>query len=171
MILIKYILMFFILGTFIIIGNLYSRKYDNRLKELEEIDLILNIFKAKVKFTCLGIKEIFEEIYRNNKDEVGKIFKLASINLDEDDSQIAWERALKESKEILNFNKEDIEVINTLGKMLGNTDIEGQVSQIELTKQLLKKQIEDAKTEKSKNSKLYKTLGASIGLAIVIILI
>ena len=171
MIFIKYILMFFILGTFIILGNLYSRKYDNRLKELEEIDLILNIFKAKVKFTCLGIKDIFEEIYKNNKDNVGRIFKLASTYLDDNDSQMAWKRAVEEAKESLNFNKEDIEVINTLGKMLGNTDIEGQVSQIELTKQLLKKQIEDAKIEKSKNSKLYKTLGASIGLAIVIILI
>ena len=39
-------------------------------------------------------------------------------------------------------------------------------SELELTK----KQIEDAEQERQKNEKLYKTLGMTIGLAIVILL-
>ena len=55
--------------------------------------------------------------------------------------------------------------------MLGNTDLEGQVSQIDLTINLLKEQIKQATEEKNKNSKLYKTLGIATGLTMAIILI
>ena len=55
--------------------------------------------------------------------------------------------------------------------MLGKTDLEGQVTQINLTCEFLDKQIEKAEEERKKNEKLYKTLGTVIGMAIVIILI
>ena len=64
-----------------------------------------------------------------------------------------------------------LENIKNFGKMLGKTDKEGQVSQIELTKTFIEMQIEKAKVEEQKNCKLYKTLGAVVGLAFVIILI
>jgi stage III sporulation protein AB len=57
-----------------------------------------------------------------------------------------------------------------LSKLLGKTNLEGQVREIELTQSFLKKQIEDAEQERQKNEKLYKTLGMTIGLAIVILL-
>ena len=44
-------------------------------------------------------------------------------------------------------------------------------SEINLTEKFLDKQIEIAQQEKDKNEKLYKTLGMTIGLAIVILLI
>ena len=46
----------------------------------------------------------------------------------------AWEKALNEKKSETNFNKEDINVLLMLSKMLGQTDVEGQVSQIEITR-------------------------------------
>lgn len=168
---IKCILIFFVFIIFAIIGNLYSKKYTYRLNELEKIQTFLNIFKAKIKFTCLTIQEIFEQIYEENNNNIGKIFKLASEYINEESGKDAWEHALKSSEGKVNLNNEDIVALKTLGKMLGNTDIEGQVSQIELTEQLIIERIENAKFEKSKNSKLYKTLGIATGLTIAIILI
>ena len=55
--------------------------------------------------------------------------------------------------------------------MLGVTDLQGQISQIELTQSLLNSQIKEAQEEKVKNSKMYKTLGITVGLAVGIILI
>ena len=57
-----------------------------------------------------------------------------------------------------------------LGKLLGQTDVEGQVSEIEITQSFLDMQIEKAEEEKRKNQKMYKTLGIVIGLVFVIIL-
>ena len=171
MIFIIYILIFFIFVIFSLIGNLYSKKYSNRLYELEKINGLLNIFKAKIKFTCLTIQEIFNQIYEENKDNIGEIFKNASDYMNEESSKKAWEKSLENATKKTNFNEEDITTLKTLGKMLGNTDMAGQVSQIELTEQMLLERIENAKVEKKKNSKLYKTLGITAGLAIAIILI
>ena len=54
--------------------------------------------------------------------------------------------------------------------MLGQTDVEGQISEIEVTENFLNMQIEKAEEDKKKNQKLYKTLGVTIGLVFVIIL-
>ena len=58
-----------------------------------------------------------------------------------------------------------------MGKLLGKTDIEGQLSEISLGLDLINKQLVDAEYERNKNSKLYKTMGVILGLGISIILI
>ena len=55
--------------------------------------------------------------------------------------------------------------------MLGKSDLDGQISQIDITLNFLDKQIEEAEIEKSKNERLYKKLGTIMGLTLVIILI
>ena len=82
---------------------------------------------------------------------------------------IAWENAIKNTE--TNLNKEDLNIILDMGKMLGKTDIEGQVSNLEIASTFIDSQIQKAEVERQKNSKLYKTLGVVSGLAIIIILI
>ena len=168
MIFIKYILIFFVFLAFTYIGNTYSKKYVNRVQKIQNL---LNIFKSKIKFTGLTIQEIFNQIYDDNKDVVGDIFKRASLNMENMSAKDGWKKAIEESQDKLSLNKEDFTAIETLGKMLGNTDVEGQVSQIELTEKLIEDQIENAKIEKQKNTKLYKTLGVTVGLTAVILLL
>lgn len=167
---IKYILIFFILGATIQIGNILSKKYINRVLELEQMNNMLNIFKSKIKFTCLTLQEIYNQIYEDNKNNIGKIFKNASEKMNDNEASMAWNLALDEAIETTSLTKEDIDNLKNLGKMLGNTNIEGQISQIELTEHLLKEQIKEAQEEKRKNAKLYKTLGVTTGLALAIIL-
>ena len=81
----------------------------------------------------------------------------------------AWNIALRLDE--LNINEEDVGVLSNLSKLLGKTDLEGQISQIELTSQFLDKQIKKAEMKKEKNEKMYNALGMIIGIAIVIILI
>ena len=81
----------------------------------------------------------------------------------------AWKKAVQTSD--TNLTDEDIHILLMLSKMLGQTDVEGQISQIEITENFLEKQIKEAQQEKNRNEKLYRKLGTTIGLAIVIILI
>lgn len=171
MIFIKYILIFFILIISYMIGKLYAKRYVNRVAELEKMKSMLNVFKAKIKFTGLTIQEIFNQLYEDNQDNMGKIFKLANEYMNDKNAKEAWEMALENSKNDNYLSTEDIIALKSLGKMLGNTDIEGQVSQIELSENLLDEKIAEAQEAKKKNTKLYKTLGISTGLAIAIILI
>ena len=66
--------------------------------------------------------------------------------------------------------KADIDIIKGLGRMLGKTDLSGQISEIKLVNNFIDAQIDEAKQEKDKNYKMYKTLGIVVGATIVIIL-
>lgn len=169
MIIIKIIVLSLIFTSTSLVGFLISNKYKNRVIELKEMKNALNIFETKIKFTYAPIPEIFEEISKNIKENIASIFKEASIKMEKVSAKTAWEEALKESN--TSFQTEDTEIIRGLGKLLGKTDIDGQVSEIELTSTFLDTQIEKAEKESSKNQKLYKTLGMVTGMAIVIILI
>lgn len=165
---IKYIMLFLILITSSLIGKCLAKKYVYRLSELKEMKNDLNILKTKIKFTYEPIPDIFEEISKNSNYNVGKIFKTAKENMKEQTANIAWEKAIDEN--VSNLKQTDKKTLKTLSKLLGQTDIEGQTSQIEITEKFLEEQIKEATEEKQKNEKLYTRLGTIIGIAIVIIL-
>ena len=166
---IKYIILFLIFVSSTLVGRFISKKYYYRLQELEEFKNALNIFKSKIKFTYEPISEIFSEIINNTNKNVGKVFNLAKDNLENSSAQEAWINAVKLSEN--NLTDEDKKVLQMFGKLLGQTDVEGQISQIDITQEMLDKQVQEALTLKQKNEKLYNKLGATIGLAIVILLI
>ena len=161
------LLLVFIASSFI--GRCIAKKYSYRLEELEEIKNILNVFKSKIRFTYEPIPEIFREMASNAKENIGQIFEEARKNMQNFSAGEAWENAVQTSE--TNLTDEDKHVLLMLSKMLGQTDVEGQISQIEITENFLGKQIKEAQQEKDKNEKLYRKLGTTIGLAIVIILI
>ena len=166
--LIKYFILFLILILATMIGRFLSKKYVYRLEELEDIKNALNILKSKIKFTYEPIPEIFEEISKTSSRNISELFKTAKIKMNDLTANEAWEEAVGESQN--NLKKEDKDVLKTLSKLLGQTDAEGQISQIEITEDILESKIQEAMEEKKINEKLYTRLGTIMGLTIVIIL-
>ncbi len=82
---------------------------------------------------------------------------------------MAWINALEGTT--TNMLQDDIDALKNLGKLLGTSDIDGQISQIELTQDFLEIQLKNAEEEKQKNEKLYQKLGSIVGLGLVVILI
>ena len=163
----------FILALIIVasstIGILFSKRYFNREKEIKEMKTALNMFATKIKFTYEPIPNLFREIANKIEGNVGNIFEVAATKMDEKSAGESWEEALREIPH--NFNKEDLAVLKNLSKLLGQTDLEGQLSQIETVNEFLKNQLENALEERRKNEKMYRTLGIVSGLTIAIILI
>ena len=167
----KFLLLAVLFCTSTIIGILISKRYSNRVQILNDLKNALNIFEVKINYSFETIPEIFKEISEKFNGSVGKLFA-ETVNNIENKNLIAgdaWEKAIDNNKDCL--KKEDINCIKTLGKMLGKTDIEGQINQIELAQTFLEKQINEALHEKDKNEKMYKKLGAIVGLIIVIVLL
>ena len=169
MIIIKYIGLIMVLAICFLIGYFISKKYSNRVNELKEIQIALDILENKIKYTYEPLKDIFKEMKRLLKGNISEVFGTVSSNLEENVVESAFSKAIKEVK--TNLLDEDLEVIKNLSKTLGKTEKDGQVSQIELAKTFIESQIKKAEKEEEKNSKLYKTLGVTIGLACVIFLI
>ena len=166
---VKIFILFLIFLSSLKAGKIIAKKYSNRVNELKEMKNALNMFLTKIKFTYESVPETFNEIGNNINGNIGKIFRTASENMKEKAAGEAWEEVV--DKIGTSLTNEDKSIIKNLGRMLGKTDLEGQVSEIKLVQNFLNTQIELAEKEKQKNEKLYKTLGGVVGLAIVIILV
>ena len=70
-----------------------------------------------------------------------------------------------------NLREEDKKILIDMGRILGSTDVEGQVSNIKITSSFIDRQIEKAEQEKEKNAKMFRALGIVSGLTIIIILL
>ena len=149
------------------IGNLKAKTYENRVIELSKIQNSLIMFKSKIEFTYEPINNIFADISKIIYENKNNIFE-ETLKKDKE-IYLSWNEAIDEHRNGLSI--EDKEIIKMFGKLLGKTDIKGQVSQIELTLNLIEKQIEKAEIDKNKSSKLYKTMGIICGMAICIILV
>lgn len=169
MLVVKYtmLLMVFVFST--ILGKKIAQKYSDRLNQLQEMKVTLSVFKSKIRFTYEPIPEIFKEIAEETKEPIKSIFTNTIQNMQEQTASIAWENAIENSK--CDFKKEDKQNLKLLAKMLGTTDAQGQISQIEITENFLEQNMKQAEEEKEKNQKMYQKLGSIIGLAIVILLI
>ncbi len=169
LIILKGITILAIIGICSYLGMIKAKTFDNRVMALKQIQNALAMFKSKIEFTYEPIKDIFEEIscviYQDKKNIFQETVKeMATQNVSQ-----AWYMAIDDSNH--NLSLEDKETMKMLGKLLGKTDKQGQISEIQLTSVLLANQIEKAEQEKDKNTKLYKTLGTVLGLGIAIILI
>ena len=165
---VKYILLIAIFGLSTGIGILISKSYENRVIELKEFKNILNIMKTKIKFTYEPLAEIFKQISKDNQTNVEKIFDQMANQITYYPTKDVWKNCIQDAD--ISIKQEDKDILKRLGKLLGQTDVEGQISEIEVTQSFLDTQIEKAEEEKKKNQKMYKTLGIVTGLVFVIIL-
>lgn len=169
MLVLKIVMLFAVFGTISAIGAKISNRYVERANNLKQIKKALNIFETKIMYTYEPIPDVFLEISKKIKGDVGRLFLNASKNMSLDFAGDAWEKSLDNSN--IMILEEDKEALKSLGKLLGSTDIDGQLSQIRLVNGFLNEQINEATEQKSKNEVMYKKLGVIVGLAVVIVLI
>jgi len=169
MIFIKYLILLMICLYSIFIGYLLSNKYKQRVEELREIKNLLGMLKTKIRFTYEPLPEILKESAESFNGNILKLIENVKIKINIMTAGTAWQKAIDETD--LNLNLEDKNILKKMGNLLGRTDVEGQLSEIEVTENFLNKQIEKAEQEKIKNEKMYKTLGIITGIGLVIILI
>lgn len=167
MIFLKNIILIGIVGISSYIGFLKAKTYESRVKELKKFQNSLIMMKSKIEFTYEPLKNIFEEISRIIYKNEENIF-LNTINKNQE-IFLAWSQSIDEIKNDLLL--EDREIIKMMGKLLGKTDVKGQINEIVLTENLIQKQIEKAEIAKEKNMKLCRSMGIILGLGICIILI
>ena len=166
---VKTILLFAIFSLSTGIGILISKMYENRVKELRQFKNILNIIKTKIKFTYEPLAEIFNQISQEKSSTIEEIFENMTYKLAFENVKYSWMDAIQEAD--ISITQEDKDILKELGKVLGQTDADSQVNEIEVTESFLNMQIEKAEEARKKNQKMYKTLGVVVGLVFVIILI
>lgn len=151
------------------IGILISKKYKYRLEELDELKNEFKIIENKIRYTYEPLEDIFKQTAEISNFTIKELFNNAARYIKIDGAQRAWNNAIEETT--LNIKKEDKQVLKEFGNLLGKTNKEGQLNQINFQIELLERQIEKAKKDKEKNEVIYQKLGLILGIGISIIFI
>ncbi|NMB34154.1 MAG: stage III sporulation protein AB [Clostridium sp.] len=156
-----------------LLGYIYSKRSSDRPKDLRAIQGLLQMLENEMSFLSNVLTEAFTKIYQYNDEDV-TIFFEDTVKIINSDIGVnaceAWEKAVKGNLGRTSLNNEDEKILLSFGKMLGKSDIEGQIKNIRLTLNQLGMQERKAEELRKKNESMYKSLGILGGLAIIILL-
>lgn len=154
------------------IGFALAADSAKRPRTLRELQALLQMFENEISYLSNLLSDAFMRIFEGTNSQAAILFRAAAENLSVNGvtADEAWEKAVNENYSKLSLNKEDKSILLTFGKMLGNSDLEGQLNNIKLISAQLKLQEAKAEEMKRKNEKMYRSLGILSGLAITIIL-
>lgn len=155
-------------------GFYYAGVYAQRVKQLRLIQYALNSLESEIVYTSTPLIEAFENVSAKSNEPIKELFSLMSENLMGKNTEgvlNAFEEARSKVSDTLYFDKKEMEIIASFMNSLGNSDIEGQKKNFNITIKKLEAFELDAEERRKKNEKLFRYLGVSAGMLIIIILV
>lgn len=156
------------------LGYVLSTDCKRRPRQLRELQSMLQIFENQISYLSDVLIEAFGRICSSSSGETAIFFSDAAERLRSGRSVSAaqaWEEAVRVNIRRTSLNREDEEILVSFGKLLGSSDLEGQIKNIRLTLSQLKLQEQKAEESRAKNEGMYRSLGILGGIAVVIVLI
>lgn len=153
-------------------GFLYSRvqTINEKYSNLKEMIKALTYLKQEISFSAGELGKVIREISYKAQGKVSEVFCQIGNMLEEKptDFSSAW---MAVTKGLRLFSKEAENAVVDLARNLGKKSLDIELENIQKTKEILE-QIEEYEREKTfSDKKLLYTLGASAGLALVILVI
>lgn len=153
-------------------GRISAKKILKRVIYLELIINILEFIKIEILYNMDSIVDIAKKL--NEHDSFKKLDFISNFYnnfLKGISVKSSWRSSIKNSNMLLNIlNKNDIDIIGKIGNWLGSSDVNSQISNIDLTCEHLKAILKEAKENTKKYVKVYNNLGILLGLALVILI-
>ncbi len=165
------LVIFFGCGYF---GILLSNKFKKRVRQLVELQHILNELGHSMNFLGMTIANALEYSSKNCNCELKSIFLYVSSRLKDSpgsDMERIWQRAINKYRYSLNLNDDDIEILKDFSKNLGTGNKEKEKNNIKATLMRLKLAENEAVSEQEQNTKMYRGIGFLFGIFVVILLV
>lgn len=150
-------------------GCYFSSALKKRMIMLKKLNYMLEEILLLLRYKSATVYEIAETLAGDERfsefEFLGKIRPESGISF-----QQCWCGAVYGS-ELYGMKKSDIELIADIGKNLGTSDLDGQISAVMLRRSELEAAVASAEEEYSKKAKLYCSLGMLSGAFVSIMLI
>lgn len=163
-----------IISTSTLLGFVFGENLKKRLGDLNELERAVNHLQNQIVYTYSPLPEAIKEVAEKSKKPINLYFEYIAEMLQNNRVNSVFEafsKSYEKNKGIMNLNKTDLDIILTLSKTLGDSNVDGQQRMFELCLSNIKKQINDAEEKMNKSLKMYRYLGFSLGAVAVIILI
>ncbi|MGE5631922.1 MAG: stage III sporulation protein SpoIIIAB [Caulobacteraceae bacterium] len=172
--------MFFkILGGIMIIaasglmGILFSNRLSFRLRELKRFRSLMQMLETEVVYSATPLPAAFKEIACRSEGLLAYFFGFISDSLNKRvffTLKDAWANAVSEVLKDSSLNNQDLDLIKSFGSVLGCSDREDQKKHFELFYIQLRHHEESADAELKRSSKMYRSLGFLLGIAVFVVL-
>ena len=150
-------------------GCYFSSALKTRLVNLKKINFLIDEIIILLRYKASTVYEITECL--KSSERFADFEFLSNITSDENISfQQKWSNAINANPP-LNLKESDLEILADIGKKLGTSDMEGQLSMLNLQRSELETLISSAEAECEKKTKLYRSLGVLAGAFISVMLI
>ncbi|MEG2536653.1 MAG: stage III sporulation protein AB [Hydrogenoanaerobacterium sp.] len=149
-------------------GTAFSFKLLSRVRGLEDAISLTGVLASELRFTLAPMPEIIGTV----ANEIpGLPFLKACSDMCKSGVPFpqAWHLSLKKATED-GLLSEDLKALEHMGSVLGTTDINGALSELNYAEFILKQRHKEAKEKKQQLAGLYRTMGALAGIGLVIIL-
>lgn len=156
------------------LGFILSADCKKRPRQLRELQSFLQMFENQISYLSDVITDAFERISKIGGSETCVFFSETVAALKERKARSAseaWENAVRNNIKRTSLNREDEEILVSFGKILGSTDLDGQIKNIRLALSQLKLQENKAEESRVKNESMYRSLGILGGIAVVVVLL
>lgn len=174
MILIKLISSFFIFLTSTTIGYLYGKTYSSRLENLIYLEQCIKILETEIVYGATPLPEALSNVFKKGNSKVSYIFEEIKNDLILNKREGVYHSFSSVEDKLydnLHLIKEDVEIFLALGRVLGTSDRTDQQKNFVLILNQIAAQILEAKIQRNKNVKLYRSLGVITGIGIIILLV
>jgi stage III sporulation protein AB len=155
------------------IGLVISNRLEKRPKHIRQLESALQLLEAEITYSQSPLHIAFQKIGSQLPEPVSQFFIGCSTDLQSQDGNFLthWEKRVDELAAQASYKKAEIEVLKQFGHSLGQHDFIQQQKQIRLALTHLARELEEARDEYSKYSKLARNLGVLVGVFIVLLLI
>lgn len=159
------ILLIFIM--FVLIGFYFSGIFKRRVEIFRQTRLMIDKISTLIKYRSYNVFELCNEI--KNDDTLYEMSFVSFSDTDDVTFSELWQNGVKKWNVPIKNNERNIYF--EIGRTLGTTDIDGQISSLILFDAEISKMLSDAEKEHSEKSKLVKMLGVLSGAFVSIMLI
>ena len=145
------------------VGYLQSKRLTARTLFFEEYQKFLSELTLQIRYDSSSLERILEKF--SDYRRLAPVLRICSEKIQEGNSFFeSWRQGVGKLSKDNGLLKGDIELLLDLGKGLGISDLEGQLSHLKLNSELTKLRLEEARECKVKKGKLYQMLGLSLGI-------
>ncbi|GAB3052150.1 stage III sporulation protein SpoIIIAB [Virgibacillus ainsalahensis] len=161
------------IGTTTWAGFDWSQRLSKRPKHIRQLKNALQILEAEMVYSQLPLQDAFTVIAKQIPQPMKSFFRKLSTSMREEDDQLAnlWNKNVDELLKESCLELNEGEILKQFGQTLGQHDFSQQQKHIQLTVTHLERELEEARDNQYKYSKMAKSLGLLSGLFIVLLFI
>ncbi len=165
---------FLVIYASFMIGHAVGQYHGRMVRELEEILLFIRIIKGQIAYAGTELPELMA-------DSADRLNGTVKIWVSDMASQLEntgdrsffdiWDRSMVILRDLSALKSDMLDDVDRLGRILGDMDVEAQLSRMELVENILKDRYEREKSRDSGICRLSNSLGILGGVFVVIMLV